>query len=89
MMKAIKASLAPSDVTDHLRIVCFMTDGLVSNEDEIVAEVRRHPRARVFSFGIGSSVNRSLLDRIAQEGKATFRSIWRWRSRKAVRGSPH
>jgi Ca-activated chloride channel homolog len=69
MMKAIKAALDPSDSADHLRIVCFMTDGEVGNDDEIVAEVQRHPNARVFSFGIGSSVNRSLLDRIAQEGK--------------------
>lgn len=69
MMKAIKASLDPTDSQDHLRIVCFMTDGLVGNEDQIVAEVKSHPRARVFSFGIGSSVNRALLDKIAQEGK--------------------
>jgi len=58
MMKAIKASLDPSDAQDHLRIVCFMTDGEVGNDDEIIAEVKRHPNARVFSFGIGSSVNR-------------------------------
>ncbi|MBX7056340.1 MAG: TonB family protein [Pyrinomonadaceae bacterium] len=69
MMKAIKASLDPSDASDHLRIVCFMTDGMVGNEDEIIAEVQRHPNARVFSFGIGSSVNRLLLDKIAAEGK--------------------
>jgi Ca-activated chloride channel family protein len=69
MMAAIKASLEPSDSQEHLRIVCFMTDGQVSNEDEIVAEVKKHPRARVYSFGIGGGVNRSLLDRIAQEGK--------------------
>jgi len=69
MMKAIKASLDPTDAQDHLRIVCFMTDGEVGNDDQIVAEVQKHAKARVFSFGIGSSVNRSLLDRIAQEGK--------------------
>ncbi len=69
MMKAIKAALEPSDAQDHLRIVCFMTDGEVGNEDEIVAEVQRHPNARVFSFGIGQSVNRALLDKIATEGK--------------------
>jgi len=68
MMKAIKAALDPSDSSDHLRIVCFMTDGEVGNDDEIVSEVQKHPKARVFSFGIGSSVNRALLDKIAQEG---------------------
>ncbi|MEQ1603996.1 MAG: VIT domain-containing protein [Pyrinomonadaceae bacterium] len=69
MMKAIKAALDPSDAADHLRIVCFMTDGYVGNENEIVAEIQRHPNARVFSFGIGSSVNRFLLDKMAAEGK--------------------
>ena len=69
MMKAIKAALEPSDAADHLRIVCFMTDAEVGNDDEIIAEIQRHPNARVFSFGIGSSVNRALLDKMALEGK--------------------
>ena len=68
MMKAIKTALEPSDAADHIRVVCFMTDGVVGNEPEIIAEVQKHPQARVFSFGIGNSVNRYLLDKIAQEG---------------------
>ncbi len=46
-----------------------MTDGYVGNDMEIVAEVRKHPNARVFSFGIGNSVNRFLLDKMAAEGR--------------------
>jgi Ca-activated chloride channel family protein len=69
MMKAIKAALDPSDAQDHVRIVCFMTDGYVGNDMEIIGEVQRHPNARVFSFGIGSSVNRFLLDKMAEEGR--------------------
>lgn len=69
MMKAIKAALEPSDSQTHVRVVCFMTDGLIGNENEIIAEVQKHPNARVFSFGIGNSVNRSLLDKIAEEGR--------------------
>jgi len=69
MMKAIRAALEPTDSQDHLRVVCFMTDGYVGNENEIVAEVQKHPNARVFSFGIGSSVNRMLLDKMAEEGR--------------------
>ena len=68
MMKAIKAALDPTDSQEHLRIVCFMTDAFIGNDDEIIAEIQRHPKARVFSFGIGSSVNRSLLDRMAEAG---------------------
>ena len=69
MMKAIVAALEPTDAQDHVRIVCFMTDGYVGNETEILAEIQKHPNARVFSFGIGSSVNRYLLDKIAEEGR--------------------
>jgi Ca-activated chloride channel family protein len=69
MMTAIKAALDPSDAGGHIRIVCFMTDGEVGNDLEIISEVQKHPNARVFSFGIGSSVNRFLLDKIAEEGR--------------------
>ena len=69
MMKAIKAALDPSDAQGHIRIVCFMTDGEVGNDLEIISEVQKHPNARVFAFGIGSSVNRFLLDKISEEGR--------------------
>ncbi len=69
MMKAIRAALAPSNSQNHIRVVCFMTDGEVGNDFEIISEVQKHPNARVFSFGIGSSVNRFLLSKIAEEGR--------------------
>jgi Ca-activated chloride channel family protein len=69
MMKAIRAALDPSDAQGHIRIVCFMTDGYVGNDMEIIAEVQKHPNARVFSFGIGSSVNRFLLAKMAEYGR--------------------
>src|SRR6185436_14416315 len=69
MMKAIRAALDPSDDQDHVRIVCFMTDGYVGNDMEIIAEIQKHPNARVFAFGIGSSVNRFLLDKMAEAGR--------------------
>jgi Ca-activated chloride channel homolog len=69
MMTAIKAALEPSDDQSHVRIVCFMTDGYVGNDMEIISEVQQHPNARVFSFGIGSSVNRFLLDKMAEAGR--------------------
>ncbi len=69
MMKAIRAALAPSGDRDAVRIVCFMTDGYVGNDMEIISEIRRNSGARIFSFGIGSSVNRFLLDKMADEGR--------------------
>jgi len=73
MMKAIRASLAPSgapsDAPERTRVVCFMTDGEVGNDLDILAEVQRHPNARVFAFGIGGSVNHFLLDGMARYGR--------------------
>jgi Ca-activated chloride channel family protein len=69
MMKAIKASMDPSDAQGHVRIVVFMTDGYVGNDMEIIGEVQKHPNARVFAFGIGNSVNRYLLDSMARYGR--------------------
>jgi Ca-activated chloride channel family protein len=69
MMKAIRAALDPSDEQDHLRVVCFMTDGEVGNDMEILAEIQKHKNARVFAFGIGNSVNRFLLDGMSRYGR--------------------
>jgi len=46
-----------------------MTDGFVGNDMEIISEVQKHTNARVFAFGIGSSVNRFLLDKVAEVGR--------------------
>jgi Ca-activated chloride channel family protein len=69
MMKAIRASLVPSDSQDHLRIVCFLTDGYVGNDLEIIGEVQKHTNARVFAFGIGNAVNRFLIEGMARAGR--------------------
>lgn len=69
MMEAIRVALEPSDSRAHVRVVCFMTDGEVGNDMEIISEIQKHPNARVFSFGIGSSVNRFLLDKMAEAGR--------------------
>lgn len=60
-----------------VRIVCFMTDGYVGNDMEIIGEIQKHPHARVFSFGIGSSVNRFLLDGMAQAGRGEVEYVTR------------
>jgi Ca-activated chloride channel family protein len=75
MMKAIRAALEPTDSQKHLRVVCFMTDGYVGNEAEIIAEIQKYPKARVFSFGIGNSVNRFLLDKMAEEGRGEVQYV--------------
>ena len=74
MMKAIRTALgddAGADKpmeADPIRVVCFMTDGYVGNDADIIAEIKKHSDARVFSFGIGTAVNRFLLTKMAEEG---------------------
>jgi Ca-activated chloride channel family protein len=69
MIKGIKAALEFPHDPERLRVVCFLTDGYLGNEAEILAEVhRRLGPARIFSFGIGSAVNRYLIENLARVG---------------------
>lgn len=70
MIEGIKAALDFPRDPARRRIVFFMTDGYIGNEDEILREVRaRLGETRLFSLGVGSSVNRYLLDALAREGR--------------------
>ena len=70
MMNAIRAALDGPRDEARLRVVCFMTDGFIGNDMEILDAIRKNARqARVFSFGIGSSVNRFLIEGMAREGR--------------------
>jgi Ca-activated chloride channel family protein len=76
MMKAINACLAGQDDPERVRVVCFMTDGYVGNDMAIIDAVKRNAGiARVFSFGIGTSVNRYLLDGMARAGRGEVHYI--------------
>jgi len=70
MIEGIKAALDFPHDPRRLRIVSFMTDGYIGNEAEILGEIQQRLGAsRIFSFGVGSSVNRYLLDSMAYVGK--------------------
>lgn len=71
MLEGIKAALDYPMADNRIRIVAFMTDGYIGNDTEILAEIDRRiqKNTRLFSFGIGSSVNRYLLDRMAEAGR--------------------
>jgi len=70
MLEGIKAALDFPHDPQRLRVVSFMTDGFIGNEAEILGEIqKRVGDARIFSFGIGSSTNRYLLDRMAMLGR--------------------
>lgn len=70
MKPAIEAALARQDDPKRLRIVCFMSDGYVGNDMEILDAISRQAgAARVFAFGIGTAVNRFLLGGMARLGR--------------------
>ncbi|HKU72969.1 MAG TPA: TonB-dependent receptor [Pyrinomonadaceae bacterium] len=69
MMQAVTAALEPSNAQGHVRIACFLTDGEVGNDDEILAQVQKYKNARVFAMGFGASPNRYLLNKMAEYGR--------------------
>ena len=69
MTSAIWEALSGRPPENRLRVVTFMTDGLVGNDFEVIQMVKKlHDKSRWFSFGTGNSVNRFLLDNIARVG---------------------
>jgi Ca-activated chloride channel family protein len=75
---ALKAALVDTTPTDttHLRQVIFLTDGAVSNEDQVLAEIGKSlGRSRLFTVGIGSAPNSFLMEHIAVQGRGTFTHI--------------
>lgn len=58
------------DETDRLRIVLFLTDGLVGNDDAIIEAIRENAdQTRMFPIGMSHSPNRHLLDEMARVGR--------------------
>jgi Ca-activated chloride channel family protein len=69
MIEGIKAALDYTHDRRRLRVVSFLTDGYIGNEAEILGEIhKRLGSTRIFSFGVGSSTNRYLLERMAVLG---------------------
>ncbi|HPF39328.1 MAG TPA: VIT domain-containing protein [Phycisphaerae bacterium] len=69
MIEGIKAALDFPHDEERLRFVCFMTDGYIGNETEILGAIHdKLDASRIFSFGVGSSPNRYLMNRMAKLG---------------------
>ena len=69
LIPALKRAYAEPKAADVSRTVVVVTDGYVSVEREAFELVRRNlSQANLFSFGIGSSVNRHLMEGLARAG---------------------
>lgn len=65
-----RSAAAPSSAPEPMRIAVFLTDAFVGNDQGIVAAIRANAgTTRVFSFGIGNSVNRWLIEQMAVAGR--------------------
>ena len=70
MIEGVKAALDFPHDPSRLRFVCFLTDGFIGNESDILREIhQRLGDSRIFSFGVGSSVNRFLIESMAKVGR--------------------
>jgi Ca-activated chloride channel family protein len=70
IVPALKRIAALPKAEEVSRSVIVVTDGFVSVEAEVFQLVRRNlGQANVFAFGIGSSVNRHLIEGIARAGQ--------------------
>lgn len=72
ILAALQEALAIPVDNERQRYLVFLTDGAVSAEDQVLKEIAaKRGNARLFSFGIGSSVNRYLLNKMAEIGRGT------------------
>ena len=67
----------PSSSDGRIRSVVLITDGYIGNDNEVIAAVQKNLKRgnRLYSFGVGSSVNRYLLERVAEMGRGTSRVV--------------
>ncbi|MGN6271155.1 MAG: marine proteobacterial sortase target protein [Sphingomonas sp.] len=79
MLPALKAALADASASggpDMLRQIVFLTDGEISNEQEMLAALGQdNGRSHVFFVGIGSAPNDYLMERMATIGGGTYTHV--------------
>jgi Ca-activated chloride channel family protein len=70
MLKGIQLVLDELPDPERVRIVVLLSDGYIGNEAQIIEAVGKHAgdRLRFWALGIGSSVNRFLIDGVAKQG---------------------
>lgn len=76
MQPALEYCLDLPHKPDTMRLVVFLTDGCVGNEDSLMRLLsRKLGSARLFTFAIGSAPNEFLARRMAEIGRGQFRFI--------------
>ncbi len=90
---ALLSGLAMVQESERPRVLVFMTDGIPSagiGAPETITEVVKQKNTgggRIFSFGVGSDVNRTLLERLARENRGSHDFVERGQSIDQVVGT--
>lgn len=75
-MSGLEQAFAVAQQPDTLRLVVLLTDGYIGNESSVLRlTAEKIGRARVYAFGVGTSVNRYLLDEMARMGRGFARYV--------------
>jgi Ca-activated chloride channel homolog len=74
---AIRQAFKYKQPLNILQIIIFLSDGYVGNESEILKIINQNinSNSRIYSFGVGTSVNRYLLNEMAYTGRGFFRVV--------------
>lgn len=73
---AIERAFAVKQQPGTLRLVTFLSDGYIGNEADVLYLINRDiGDARIYAFGVGTSVNRFLLAEMARAGHGMARFI--------------
>ena len=73
---AIQRAFAPRPAEGTLRIVVFLSDGYIGNEQDVLDLIARdRGDARIYAFGVGTGINRYLLTEMARAGRGFARIV--------------
>ncbi len=73
---AIQQAFSKPAKDNTLRLVVFLTDGYIGNESEVLQQItEKLGNARIYALGVGTSVNRFLLEEMANSGRGFARFI--------------
>lgn len=76
MRTGIRQALVVPEPPNTVRLVVFLTDGYIGNEHEILRLIHEHlGDARLFAFGVGTAVNRFLLQQMGRIGRGFTRYL--------------
>lgn len=69
LLPAVQRALSQAQIPDYSRTIVIATDGYVDIEEKVFELIRDNlNKANVFTFGIGTSVNRHVLEGMARVG---------------------